>query len=68
MEIGYLKKNSVKNTILQKSSRKQGRETIVPDLSLFFNRALYEIKASGQQISFNIFGSRRLGNSKKKKL
>ena len=27
----------------------------VPDLFLFFKKALYEVKASGLQVSFNIF-------------
>ena len=34
---------------------KQGN--LVPDLRLFFENASYEVKASGQQLSFNIFGS-----------
>ena len=28
---------------------------LVPDLFLFFKKALYEVKASGLQLSFNIF-------------
>ena len=28
---------------------------LVPDLFLFFKKALYEVKVSGQQLSFNIF-------------
>ena len=28
---------------------------LVPDLFLFFKKALYEIKVSGLQLSFNIF-------------
>ena len=28
---------------------------LVPDLFLFFEKALYELKASGMQLSFNIF-------------
>ena len=27
---------------------------LVPDLFLFFKKALYEVKATGQQLSFNI--------------
>ena len=30
-------------------------ERLVPDLFLFFKKALYEVKASGLQLSFNIF-------------
>ena len=29
--------------------------TLVPDLFLTFNKPLYEVKASGMQLSFNIF-------------
>ena len=28
---------------------------LVPDLLLFFKKALYDVKASGLQLSFNIF-------------
>ena len=28
---------------------------LLPDLSLFFKNALYEVKASGLQLSFNLF-------------
>ena len=28
---------------------------LVPDFSSFFKKALYEVKASGSQLSFNIF-------------
>ena len=38
----------------RKSWSKRGRETI-PDLFLFFEKASYEVKASGLQLSFNIF-------------
>ena len=33
---------------------------LVPDLSLFFKNALYEMKASGLQLSVNIFDSPEL--------
>ena len=29
---------------------------LVPDLCLFFEKALYEVKLIGLQLSFNIFG------------
>ena len=32
---------------------RQGRQ--VPDLFLFFKKALYQLKASGLQLSFNIY-------------
>ena len=28
---------------------------LIPDLVLFYKKALYEVKASGQLLSFNIF-------------
>ena len=34
---------------------------LVPDLFLFFKKALYEVKASGLQLSFNTFDSPQLG-------
>ena len=37
---------------------KAGR--LVPDFFLFFKKGLCKIKASGQHLSFNIFGSHRL--------
>ena len=41
---------------------RQGR--LVPDLFLFFNKAYYEVKESGLQISFNIFWYPQLGKNK----
>ena len=34
---------------------------IVPDLFLFFKKALYEVKASSLELIFNYFGSLQLG-------
>ena len=45
MKFGQLIEYHMTNIFLQKSCRKQGEET-VPDL-LFFENALYEVKASG---------------------
>ena len=42
---------------------RQGR--LVPDLFLFFNKAYYEVKESGLQISFNIFRYPQLGIQQK---
>ena len=33
---------------------------LVPDLFLFFKKALYEVKAKGLQLSFNIFDGPQL--------
>ena len=37
---------------------------LVPDLFLFFEKALYKVKVSGQHLNFNIFGSHGLGQTK----
>ena len=34
---------------------------LVPDLFLFFKKALYEVKASSLELIFNYFGSLQLG-------
>ena len=47
------KKDKV-NSFFQKSFRNEAGR-LVPELFLLFKKALYEIKASGLQISFNIF-------------
>ena len=44
-----------KNIFLQKSSRKWGRKTSSRPLFDFSKRFIYEVEASGLQISFNIF-------------
>ena len=38
----------------QKSGRNEARK-LVPDLFFFFKKALYEVKVSGLQLSFNTF-------------
>ena len=43
------------------AEKKSGR--LIPDLFLFFVKALYKVKASGQHLSFNIFCSTRLGHT-----
>ena len=45
--IGYNKSNVFSSKVMQKKG--QG------DLFLFFEKALYEVKESGLQLSFNIF-------------
>ena len=49
MKFGQLIKYTVRNTFLQKSCRNEVRG-LVPDLFLFYKKALYKVKAS-----FNIF-------------
>ena len=53
MKFGELLKCNVINIFLRKSEKMAGR--LVPDLFLFFKKALYKTKASGQHLSFNIF-------------
>ena len=44
-----------KNFFLQESCRKRDRERLVKDLFLVYKKTLYKVKASGAQISFNVF-------------
>ena len=54
MKFGQLIKYSLRNIYLQKPCKNDvGR--LVPDLILFFKKALYKVKASSQHLSFNIF-------------
>ena len=56
MKFGQVIEYNNRNIFLQKSCRKWGRETSPrPDLFLFFKKALYEVEASGLQLSFDIF-------------
>ena len=49
MKLGKLKKFFFKNYAENEAGQ------LVPDLFLFFKKALYEVKANGLQLSFNIF-------------
>ena len=42
-----------RTTINYNTENQVGR--LIPDLVLFYKKALYEVKASGQLLSFNIF-------------
>ena len=53
MELGLLIKYSASNIFLQKSRIKSGRE--ISCRPVFSKKTLYKVKASGQQLSFNIF-------------
>ena len=55
MKFGQLIKYSVKNIFLQKLCRKWGKETISRPLLVFYQKALYKVRAKGQHLSFNIF-------------
>ena len=54
MKRGQLLEYNKRSIFLQKSCKNEA-ERLVPDLSLYFKKALYEVKASGLQFSFNIF-------------
>ena len=44
------------NIFLQAENQAENEaRRLVPDLFLFFKKALYEVKASGLQLRFNIF-------------
>ena len=54
MKLGQLKEYINRNIFLKNyAENKVGR--LVPELFLFFKKALYEVNASGMQPSFNIF-------------
>ena len=44
-----------KKIFFLKNCAKNAAWKLVPDLFLFIKRAIYELKASGVQLSFNIF-------------
>ena len=48
MKFGKLTEDDVRNIFLQKLSRKS-------DLFLFFKQVFYEVQASNQHLSFNIY-------------
>ena len=54
MKLGQLIEYKKKNIFLQKFEENKARRE-VPDLFLFLKNVQYEVKASGVQLSFNIF-------------
>ena len=54
MNFGQVIEFNTRNIFLQKSCENVVGK-LVPDLFLLFNKALYKVKASGPQLSFNIF-------------
>ena len=54
MKSGHLIEYSKINIFLQNHAESEA-ERLVPELFLFFKKALYGLKASGLQLSFNIF-------------
>ena len=53
MKFDHVIEYNKRNICLRKSCTKWGR-VLVPDLFLFFKKALHDVKASGLQFSFNI--------------
>ena len=51
MKFGQLMKCNKRNILL--AENEAGK--LAPDLFLFFKKALYEVKTSGLQLSFNVF-------------
>ena len=49
----WLTKNSITHTAQYLTENETGRP--VPDLFLFFKKAIFEVNASGLQLSFNQF-------------
>ena len=55
MKFGQLLEHNKRNIFFFKNHAENETGRLVPDLFLFFEKALYEIKGSGLQLSFNIF-------------
>ena len=54
MKFGHLIQYN-KGKLSFKSHAENHAGRLVPELLLFFEKALYEVKANGQHLSFNIF-------------
>ena len=54
MKFGQLRKYNKRNIFFKDYAENEARR-LVRDIFLFFRRAQYEVKASGQQLSFYIF-------------
>ena len=54
LKFGQVVEYNKTNIFLQKSCRNEAGR-LAPDLSLFFEKALYEVKASVSQLNFNHF-------------
>ena len=54
MKFGQLIEYNQRNIFIQNHAQNEAGR-LVPDLSLFFRKALYQLKASGLQVSFSIF-------------
>ena len=54
MKLGQLIVYKKRNIFLQKQAENEAGR-LVPDLALFCKKAYYEVKESGQQLSFSMF-------------
>ena len=55
MEFGHLIEYNNINFFFSKIKTENDAGTLVSDLFYFFGKALYEVKANGLELSFNIF-------------
>ena len=55
MKFGQVIEYNRINIFFKKNHAETEARRLVPDLSLLFKKALYEVKASGRQLSFYIF-------------
>ena len=55
MEFGHLIESNNRNFFFSKIKTENDAGTLVSDLFYFFGKALYEVKANGLELSFNIF-------------
>ena len=54
MKFGHLIEYNERNIFFKSLAENEARR-LVPDISLFFKKALYEVETSSLQLSFNIF-------------
>ena len=59
MKFGQLIEYGKRNIVFKSHAENKVRR-LVPDLFLLFEKALYEVKASGLHLSYNIFRSQLL--------
>ena len=55
MEFGHLIESNNRIFFFSKIKTENDAGTLVSDLFYFFGKALYEVKANGLELSFNIF-------------
>ena len=55
MKFGQLIEYNKRNIVFFKNRAENEERRLVPGLFLFFKKALYELKASGLQLSYSVF-------------